>query len=113
MSRLTSSKKERSLHIRFKDYVLKNLQALYRSSKVEFETCKPKNGFSNFLDFLYLVWFSRYKSTIERDFSINGETLVAVERMMFKFEDLKVNSRDDKQTDSQNEKHKVRTLAAL
>ena len=29
----------------------------------------PKNSFSNFLDFLYLVWLSRYKSTIEINFS--------------------------------------------
>ena len=28
----------------------------------------PKNGFSNFLDFLYLAWLSRYKITIGRDF---------------------------------------------
>ena len=28
----------------------------------------PINGSSNFLDFLYLAWLSRYKSTIERDF---------------------------------------------
>ena len=28
----------------------------------------PKNGFSNFLDFLYRAWLSRYKSTIEIDF---------------------------------------------
>ena len=39
------------------------------------------------------------KSTIERDFSINGERLVAVEHAMFKFEGLKVNSRDDRQTE--------------
>ena len=28
----------------------------------------PKNGFYNFLDFLYLAWLSRYQITIERDF---------------------------------------------
>ena len=61
---------------------------------------RPKNGFSNFLDFLYLGWLSRYKITIEIDFFfINGERLVAAEHTVFKFEDLKVNSRDDRQTD--------------
>ena len=43
----------------------------------------PKKGSSNFLDLLYLAWLSRYKSTIERDFSINGERLVAVEGLDF------------------------------
>ena len=37
---------------------------------------------------------------------------MATEHAVFKFEDLKVNSRDGRQTDSQNEKHKVWTLAA-
>ena len=48
-----------------------------------------KYGFSTFLDFLYLVWLSRYKGMI------NGEKLVAIEHMMFMFDDLKVTSRDD------------------
>ena len=54
-----------------------------------------KYGFSTFLDFLYLVWLSRYKGMI------NGERLVAIEHMMFTFDDLKVTSRDDRQ----NAKH--------
>ena len=64
----TSSKKERNLHICFKDYVLRNLQALYQSSKVKMRHLGPKNDFYNFLDFLYLAWLSRYKSTIENNF---------------------------------------------
>ena len=60
-----SCKTEKGLHIRLKDYALKNLQALYQSSKVEFETCTPKKWFSNFL---YLAWLSRYKITIGIDF---------------------------------------------
>ena len=47
-------KKESSLHIRFKDYVLTNLQALHLSSKVQFETRRPKNGFLTFLTFYTL-----------------------------------------------------------
>ena len=42
---LPSSKKEKGLHMRFKDYVLTNLQALYRSSKVEFENRTLKKWF--------------------------------------------------------------------
>ena len=34
----------------------------------------------------------------KRLFPINGERLVAVEHAMFTFDDLKVNSRDDRQT---------------
>ena len=61
--------------------------------------------FITFLTFYTLcMWLSRYKSTIERDFSINGERLVAVEHAMFKFEGLKVNSCDDRQTDRQNDR---------
>ena len=56
-------------------------------------------SYSHFLDFLYLVWLSRYKSTIESNFPINGERLVAVEHAMFMFDDLKVTSRDDRMTD--------------
>ena len=67
--------------------------------------------FLTFLTFYTLCGSLDTKSTIERDFSINGERLVAVEHAMFKFEGLKVNSRDDRQTDRQNEKHKLRTLA--
>ena len=44
----------------------------------------PKNGSSNFLDLLYLAWLSRYKSTIERDFSHQWrKTIVAVEGLEF------------------------------
>ena len=53
------------------------------------------------------------KLRLEETFSINGVRLVAVEHTMFKCEDLKVTSRDDRMTDRQNEKHKVWTLAAL
>ena len=64
----------------------------------------PKNGFSNFLDFLYLAWLSRYKITIGRDFFHQWrKTSGCIEHTMFKFEDLKVNSRDDRQTDRQND----------
>ena len=36
--------------------------------KWNFRLVCPKNGFSNFLDFLYIAWLSRYKITIEIDF---------------------------------------------
>ena len=55
--------------------------------------------FLTFLTFYTLCGSLDTKSTIERDFSINGERLVAVEHAMFKFEGLKVNSRDDRQTE--------------
>ena len=48
---------------------------------------KPKNGFSNFCNFLFLAWLSRYKVQQKETFSINGERLVAVEYAMLKFED--------------------------
>ena len=39
---------------------------------------------------------------IENNFyQFNGKTLVAIEHAMFTFDDLKVNSRDDRQTDRQ------------
>ena len=38
---------------------------------------------------------------------------MAVENAMLTFDDLKVTSRDDRMTNRQNEKHKVRTLAEL
>ena len=78
--------------------MLTNLQALYQSSKVKYETFSGKPTFLlTFLTFYTLrAWISVYKSTIE---SINGERVVAVEHAMFKFDDLKVNSHYDRQND--------------
>ena len=94
----TSSNKEWNLHIFFKDCFLKNLQALYQSSKVQYKTFHGKKFSSNFFDFLYLAWHSRYKSTIENNFSHLWKKLVAAEHTMFKFDDLKVNFQDDRMT---------------
>ena len=38
---------------------------------------------------------------------------MAVEHAMFKFDDLKVTSRDDRMTNRQNETHKVRKVRTL
>ena len=65
----TSSNKERNLYIIFKDYVLTNLQPFINLLKCNVRLFGSKNGFSNFFDFLYLAWLSRYKNTIENNFS--------------------------------------------
>ena len=36
--------------------------------KCNLRLVRPKNGFSNFPDFLYLAWLSRYKSMIKSNF---------------------------------------------
>ena len=84
--------RKKEIYTFFKDYVLTNLQALYWSSKVKYETSSGKLTYvsSNFLDFLYLAWLSKYKSRIESNFCYE-ERLVAAEHTMFKFDDLKVN----------------------
>ena len=61
--------KERNLYIIFKDYVLTNLQPFINLLKCNVRLFGSKNGFSNFFDFLYLAWLSRYKNTIENNFS--------------------------------------------
>ena len=68
---------------------------------MQLETRRPKKGFSNFLDFLGNTLCDSLDTKVQQKetSSINGERLVAVEHVMFKFEGLKVNSRDDRQTD--------------
>ena len=96
----------------FKDYVLTNLQALYRFSKVKYETFSGKPTFLlTFLTFYTLRGSLDTKVRQKVTFPIYEERLVAAEHAMFKFDDLKVNSHYDRHTDRQNEKHKVRTLA--
>ena len=56
--------------------------------------------FLTFLTFYTLRGSLDTKVRQKETFSINGERLVAVEHAMFKFEGLKVNSRDDRQNDN-------------
>ena len=59
--------------------------------------------FPTFLTFYTVRGSLDTKVQQKQTFSINGERLVAVEHAMFKFEGLKVNSRDDRQTNQQND----------
>ena len=55
---------------------------------VQCKTCSLKTQFSNFIGFLYLASFSKYKITIINNFSQHRKRLVAVEHVMFLFDDL-------------------------